>query len=155
MDDDDLRVSDAERELTADRLREAAAAGTLDTDELEERLTAAYGARTRRELTAATADLPQAPAVVAAPPSPARHSRALRTRVASFLTVNLTCIAIWAASGADGGFWPIWVLLGTGLGLLGPLVRGALGVDEDDDRSSRRGGPPSHPGPGPRLPPRP
>ncbi len=54
----DLRVSDAEREQTADRLRAAAGEGRLDPEELDERLTRAFGALTRSELTALTADLP-------------------------------------------------------------------------------------------------
>jgi len=53
----DLRASDGDRERTALRLRSAAARGQLDVEELEERLTAAFGSRTRRELAALTADL--------------------------------------------------------------------------------------------------
>lgn len=152
VDDGELRVSDAEREEVADRLREAAGDGRLDTEELEERLTAVYGSRTRRELTAATADLPRPPAVVP-PAPPVWHAPAVRAKLASFITVNATCIAIWAATGAGGGFWPFWIMLFTGVGLFGALVRSALGV-EDKRAARRRSGPSSLPGPGPRLPPR-
>jgi 2TM domain len=34
----------------------------------------------------------------------------------SYVLVNLLLIGIWAATGA-GYFWPIWVLLGWGIGL--------------------------------------
>src|SRR5919206_178586 len=47
MADLEMRVSDREREAVAEQLREHAAEGRLDPDELEERLTAAYAARTR------------------------------------------------------------------------------------------------------------
>jgi hypothetical protein len=45
-----LRASDAERERTADQLRHAAGEGRLTLEELDERLNAAYAARTRGEL---------------------------------------------------------------------------------------------------------
>ena len=53
-----LRASDSDREQIADRLREATAEGRLLAEELEERLDAAFGARTYGELDAVVADLP-------------------------------------------------------------------------------------------------
>jgi hypothetical protein len=65
---DDLRASDAEREATVERLRAAALEGRLDSDELEERLSSAYGARWNSELARLTADVtpppPRAPVFV-------------------------------------------------------------------------------------------
>jgi hypothetical protein len=52
-----LRASDAERERTADQLRHAAGEGRLTVEELDERLEAAYAARTRGELAALVADV--------------------------------------------------------------------------------------------------
>ncbi|TNY37161.1 DUF1707 SHOCT-like domain-containing protein [Thermomonospora catenispora] len=54
----DLRASDADRERVAQALREAAGDGRINLEELEERLTAAYSARTYGELEALTRDLP-------------------------------------------------------------------------------------------------
>jgi hypothetical protein len=54
------RIADADREGTAERLRDAAADGRLDFAELEERLGAAFAAKTRGELEALIADLPAA-----------------------------------------------------------------------------------------------
>ena len=51
------RVGDADREAAAEQLRTAVADGRLELAELDERLTAAYSARTRAELAAVTADL--------------------------------------------------------------------------------------------------
>jgi hypothetical protein len=66
-----LRASDADREATADKLRLATTEGRLDPDELDERLSVAYGARYCAELTELTADVtpppPPPPPVVAAP----------------------------------------------------------------------------------------
>jgi hypothetical protein len=53
-----MRVSDAEREALAAELREHYAAGRLTTEELDERLDRALGAKTRGELTALMRDLP-------------------------------------------------------------------------------------------------
>jgi hypothetical protein len=53
----ELRASDADRERTADTLRRAAGDGRLTMDELDERLNAAYGSRTRGELERLTADV--------------------------------------------------------------------------------------------------
>ena len=53
-----LRVSDADREQAAEVLRQAAGDGRITFDELDQRLGAAYAARTYGELTEVTADLP-------------------------------------------------------------------------------------------------
>jgi hypothetical protein len=53
-----MRVSDAEREAAATELREHFASGRLDTDELDQRLTAVFAARTRGDLNALFTDLP-------------------------------------------------------------------------------------------------
>lgn len=53
-----IRASDAERERTATRIREAAAEGRLTMGELEERLSSVYAATLRHELEPLVADLP-------------------------------------------------------------------------------------------------
>jgi Domain of unknown function (DUF1707) len=53
-----LRVSDADREQAAEVLRQAAGDGRISFDELDQRLDAAYKARTYGDLTEVTADLP-------------------------------------------------------------------------------------------------
>ncbi len=54
----EMRVSDAEREAAATELREHFASGRLDTDELDQRVTAVFAARTRGDLNALFTDLP-------------------------------------------------------------------------------------------------
>ena len=54
-----LRASDADREDVAERLRHAAAEGRLSAEELEQRLEAAFTARTYGELNAVVSDLPR------------------------------------------------------------------------------------------------
>src|SRR3954452_776871 len=99
----DHRASDAERETAAERLRVAAGDGRLDPDELEERLEAAYAARTVGELTKLTRDLPEG-AAPAGKPERVWDTPAFRARLASFIVANTICIAIWAATGTDGSF---------------------------------------------------
>jgi hypothetical protein len=55
----DLRVGDADREAAVERLQAATADGRLGLDELDDRLAAAYAARTHADLERVTADLPE------------------------------------------------------------------------------------------------
>jgi hypothetical protein len=63
---DALRASDADREAAAARLRTGMGDGRISVDELEDRVGAAYRARTRAELDLLVADLPDAPSAPAA-----------------------------------------------------------------------------------------
>jgi hypothetical protein len=56
----EMRVGTAEREAIAAELREHYASGRLTLDELNERLEAAFAAKTRADLTAVMRDLPSA-----------------------------------------------------------------------------------------------
>jgi uncharacterized protein DUF1707 len=67
------RASDSEREATVAHLREAAAEGRLDVEELVNRIDAAYAATTRAELEPLTADLP-APTGAALAAAPDRRA---------------------------------------------------------------------------------
>ncbi|QJS11715.1 DUF1707 and DUF2154 domain-containing protein [Streptomyces argyrophyllae] len=70
----DLRASDADRDRVAEVLRDALAEGRLDMAEFDERLEAAYRARTYGELAPLTRDLPVAGA--AAPVLPVSFVKA-------------------------------------------------------------------------------
>jgi hypothetical protein len=109
-----LRASDAERERTATLLREHTAAGRLTTDELADRLDAAYAARTVGELDALVADLPPAGAPAPKPAKRPEHDRLLHI-VGLAVLASAICVAVWLATGADGSFWPKWVLLASGI----------------------------------------
>src|SRR6202012_4220262 len=56
--ENEMRVSDAEREAAAAELQEHFASGRLNQDELNERLAAAFAAKTRGDLNALFTDLP-------------------------------------------------------------------------------------------------
>ena len=88
----DLRASDADRDAAGERLRRAAIEGRLDPAELDERLSAAYGARWCSELTQLTADItppPQRPARPAfVPPSAPTNGFAIASLVLGILWLS-------------------------------------------------------------------
>jgi hypothetical protein len=100
-----MRASEAEREATVAELRAHAATGRLDADELEERVGAAFAARTREELADLSDDLPALP------------EREFGQHLRVFVAVQLMLVAIWALTGA-GYFWPVWPFMGWGIGLV-------------------------------------
>jgi Domain of unknown function (DUF1707)/Cell wall-active antibiotics response 4TMS YvqF len=71
----ELRVSDADREATVVRLREAGGEGRLTLEELAERVERADAARTWSDLDALTADLPAATGAGPVPDTPRKERR--------------------------------------------------------------------------------
>lgn len=112
-----LRASDAERESTVTQLREHGGAGRLDVEELEQRVAAAYGARTHGELEALLSDLPRTVRATPARPTRSPHRHGHGHGPGGFLPVIALLIAIWAMTGA-GYFWPAWVIVWWGFALV-------------------------------------
>jgi hypothetical protein len=82
------RASDSEREAVVARLRHAAGEGRLTVEELDERIDAAYAAKTRAELEPLTADLPDSPmptATTVMPPEGGPPARATSSLVLGIL----------------------------------------------------------------------
>src|SRR3712207_5268280 len=130
----EMRAADADREQVVERLREHFGAGRLTEEEFGARVDRAYGSATFAELDALTLDLPDEPSRALAP-APRRHvtksGQALRAGFRHhfwvYALVNLMLIGIWAASGG-GYFWPIWPMLGWGIGVAchgAPILAGA------------------------------
>ncbi|HEY4996748.1 MAG TPA: DUF1707 domain-containing protein, partial [Solirubrobacteraceae bacterium] len=124
-----LRVADADREQLAQELREHMLAGRLSATEFEERLERASKASTRGEIDALKADLPLSPVglEVALAERKAHLRRRLEQEAGGAVGISLLCVVIWLASGAQGSFWPGYViffsllpLLRNGWRLLGP-----------------------------------
>jgi hypothetical protein len=68
----ELRISDADRDRAGEVLREAHAQGRITVDELDERLTSVYSAKTESDLVPVTRDLPAVPGPGSAAVAPAR-----------------------------------------------------------------------------------
>ena len=93
--DNSLRASDRDREQTAERLRHAAAEGRLSSEELEERLRAAFTARTYGELAMVVRDLP-GPESPTSPVRRAEPARPLRLSSARLRSVLIGLVALAA-----------------------------------------------------------
>lgn len=133
----DVLASDPERERVAGALREHAAAGRLDPDELDERLGVAYAARRRADLLPLLADLP-APA-----PRPRTRRRPLPS-LSPVVALALLLVAIWALTGA-GYFWPVWPIAAVAFsslkhrrGACRPRIAGPYAVARGTAPSRRR-----------------
>jgi hypothetical protein len=153
-----IRASDADRNRAAAALGEHLAAGRLTIEEFDERLDRAYAAKTLGELDELMADLPTTdlgqlpgssldrPAADPIPTGrhpdrsiqapPARFSPAPRTAWGSWLAISLVLLMIWAASGATGGLWFLWVVLPLGALILARSIAG--GPARRRRRSARR-----------------
>ena len=124
-----LLVSDADRDRALTRLARHAAEGRLTADELEERSDRALAARTAGDIAALFADLPRSSSAARA--GVRGRDTGSRAHLIAFVAVNLMFVVIWAASGF-GYFWPIWPLMGWGIGIschvgfAGPKRRRAL-----------------------------
>jgi hypothetical protein len=114
--DPGLRVGDAERSQVIDQLADHHAAGRLTLAEFEDRMTSAWAARTGAELEVLVRDLP-APARPA-PRAPARPRPRLDGQTRTYLAVIALLWLIWLVSGA-GYPWPVWPMLGWGIGVAG------------------------------------
>lgn len=121
-----VRAGDPDREKTADLLGQALAQGYLEMPEYEARLQDAFAATTRPQLHELTADLPverlkrDDPRRWEARRRAARRS--VRFHLAGYLAMVVIVLTVWLAVGLTAGawyFWPIWPILGAGLGLLG------------------------------------
>jgi Domain of unknown function (DUF1707) len=116
-----IRVADADRERVAEQLRRAAGEGRLAPEELEERLEAAFAARTQADLAPLVADLP-----AESPPRPRSPRRARSSgELRAFVATSVVLVAIWALTGM-GYFWPVWPILGWGVFALGPVLPSPL-----------------------------
>jgi hypothetical protein len=125
---DTMRVSDVDRERTAELLRNAVGDGRLDLTEFDERLRSAYAAVTSADLARVTVDLPAAPAAVVPAPTATPEADETADAWRKWLGGSILMIAIWGgislATGELASFWPaipitIWAAV-----LLVPLITG-------------------------------
>ncbi|HLY87150.1 MAG TPA: DUF1707 domain-containing protein [Gaiellaceae bacterium] len=105
----DMLVADSDRVAAAEEMRKHYDSGRLTLDEFESRLAEVHTVRTRADLEHAFRQLPRSE-----PPASLRvRDRRWSSLALQYALVNLVCILVWLFSGADGSFWPKWVLVGT------------------------------------------
>ncbi len=111
--DPTLRASDADRERLVAELNEHAVDGRLDTEDLEQRVQAAYAARTTGELDALRRDLPvtKRQAMLDHRARRSQLTRRMVQETGGTAALFVVCTGIWFASGASGQFWPAWILI--------------------------------------------
>jgi hypothetical protein len=127
-----MRAGNEDREKIVAHLNSAFAEGRLDLAELDERVAAAYRAKTMGELVPLTADLPaqyaaspvRRPAAPPARPAESHREVARWAPVGGGLAIFLVNVLIWAAVSIGQHdlvyFWPIWTAI--------PLVLAVVGV---------------------------
>lgn len=124
-----VRIGDQERRDVDSLLAHAMSLGYLTLEEWRTRSDQVLTAATRDELRGLTADLPVAdlrrtdPSRRASRAAAAR--RGIRAHTAGFLALAALMIAIWLAVAIPTGAWypwPIWPILGTGIGLISHVV---------------------------------
>jgi hypothetical protein len=124
-----IRAGDRDREKTANLLGQALSQGYLDMAEYERRVQSTFATHTTAELSQLVADLPLAYLRRIDPHRRAARQRAARMSVrlhlAGYLTMVVIVLTVWLAVALSAGawyFWPIWPILGAGIGLLGHVI---------------------------------
>jgi len=148
------RIGDREREQTAAHLGTAFGEGRLDLAEYDERVAAAYNAKTASDLLHLTADLPLAirehPASSAAPVERRPRTDRARRRPGAdavprpawlrrlwlvYVSVVAINLVVWLIIGLSSGldfpyFWPMWVAGPWGVVLLISTVGARLAAND-------------------------
>jgi hypothetical protein len=112
-----IRASDEDRERVVEILRQHTAEGRITAEEFEERMTAAYSAKTLGALAELTTDLPVDLAEhtrrqqnLARPARQrGRLPKQVRQELAGLGSLAVVLTTVWVISGA-GYFWPVWPL---------------------------------------------
>jgi hypothetical protein len=130
-----VRAGDRDRETAANLLGQGLAQGYLDMAEYERRVQSAFAANTTVDLRQLLDDLPLGLLRRSDPRRrAARHAAArmsVRLHLAAYLAMVVIVLTVWLAVALSAGawyFWPIWPILGAGIGVLGHAVPVRLAV---------------------------
>lgn len=142
-----LRAGDEDRKHVVAELQRHYVEGRLSQDELDDRVGRALAARSLGELDELQRDLPSPGAPPASAPDAMPEAgsgpwgrREFRSHALTYLAVMALLVAIWLLTSPGGYFWPIWPMLGWGLGLAlhGMASTGWLGSSSHASRQPRR-----------------
>jgi DUF1707 SHOCT-like domain len=104
----DLLIGDAERSAAVADLRGHYDAGRLTLEEFEARLAEAHAARTESDLRHVFRQLPDSKLPTLSP-----RDRRWRSLLAQYVFLNVIANLVWLFGGANGDWWPRWMLLAT------------------------------------------
>lgn len=112
-----IRASDADRERVVELLRQHSAEGRITSDEFDERMSAAYAAKTMGALAELTTDLPvdlaehtrQQVELARQKANKVPLSRQMRAAISSWASLAVVLTVVWVISGG-GYYWPAWPL---------------------------------------------
>ena len=134
-----IRAGDQDRERTANQLGQALAQGYLAFEEYENRLQTTFTAHTTAELRQLVADLPLGHLRRNDPQRQAARRRAarlgVRIHLGAYLAMVVIVLTVWLAVGLTAGewyFWPIWPILGAGIGVASHAIPVRLAVPAID-----------------------
>jgi len=137
--DTSIRAGDQDRERTANQLGQALAQGYLAFEEYENRLQTTFTAHTTAELRQLVADLPLGHLRRNDPQRQAARRRAarlgVRIHLGAYLAMVVIVLTVWLAVGLTAGewyFWPIWPILGAGIGVASHAIPVRLAVPAID-----------------------
>jgi hypothetical protein len=124
-----VRAGDTDRQRTAHLLGQTLAQGYLALDEYDSRLRSAFAAHTTTDLQQLVSDLPVGqlrrndPRRHEARRAAARMS--VRLHLAAYLLMVVVVLTVWLAVALSAGawyFWPVWPILGAGIGVAAHAV---------------------------------
>lgn len=119
-----MRISDADRAVVQERLRQAHEIGQLDLGEFDERVRSVWSARTRGELAGVTADLPAPAPVPGGKKVFSDTGGGIAMRVLTIVWSSLAAVnlVVWGLIGlTTGNFvhpWWVWVAVPPGIALV-------------------------------------
>ncbi len=127
-----MRASDADRAVTAERLRVALSEGRLDLAEYDERVRDAYAAVTQRDLVPLVADLPE-PVPDKASEDAARREverRKLVKQWRDWAGTSMMLLGVWAVVSLLTGSLIIWPIFPVGIWAVVLLAGMLFGPDD-------------------------
>ena len=145
------RAGDDDRRRVMDLLQAHYVAGRLSATELEERVERALAARVLADLDVLLSDLPRIHVPAGERSSEGRRGRSpkrarqhgggkpFRAHAGSYLMVMALLVTIWLLTTPGGYFWPIWPMLGWGIGLASHALAASFCSSRSDAPSERVG----------------
>lgn len=130
-----VRATDADRDHARDLFVEAYADGRLTRAELDVRTARTAAPITLGALLTLVSDLEPTRSASA---EPDRSRRPPARELLVFVVCSVACVLLWSQTGR-GFFWPLWVIVFTGLPPLATLVSGRRVPEGGSGRGSGRG----------------